>query len=371
MEFTSNNDDKNNDNNNANLCLTNYFYGGLSKISSIENNRHFLKNNTFSKAYICCYEINTKACKPFLQFLLNKNTLNDVLSFPFVDIFLFDNNEDNLLSYLEMYIYIIFSKVYINEKMMLDGYYIYENDIYFFYNLTNCQIEMNDIYRENNAWLCLVDEIVNQKHMCNMKIEEHISDFFILNNEFMLLKDLNDNILESPMALYVGKEEKWINFTFMFGESKLDKNNLLGPYYYFTNFSNAIEQFKNKNKNKNKNQIIDNLNNINTKNHSKLGLIRFAIFLGNMKVIKNKLQDEDNDISYETLLMRVTDYGGLWTKYHDSCYLGKIELDNGTFVKDAPIWVIKEYEQQFPLSYHFLDKRYLGDNDEENNYCIA
>ena len=208
MEFTSNDDDK--------MSLANYFYSGIPQLSSIENNQSFLQGNTFSKAYICCYEINTKACKPFLQFLLNKNT-SDVLSFPFVDISIFDNNEDKLLSYLEMYIYIIFIKVCINENMVLNGYYIYKNDIYFFYNLSNCQIEMNDIYRENNAWLCLVDEIVNQKHICNMKMDNDIVDFFILNNEFMLLKDLHDNTVESPTALYVGKEEKWLNFTFMFG----------------------------------------------------------------------------------------------------------------------------------------------------------
>ena len=72
-------------------------------------------------------------------------------------------------------------------------------------------------------------------------------------------------------------------------------------------------------------------------------------------------------------MLRVTDYDGLWSKCNDSCYLGKIELDNGTFIKDAPIWATKEYDQQFPLSYHFIDKRYLGDNDtsEENNYCIS
>jgi hypothetical protein len=366
MEFTSSNDF----NKNENMTLANYFYSGIPQLSSIDNNPSFLQDNSFSKAYICCYEINNKACKPFLQFLLNKNT-SDVLSFPFVDISIFDNNEDKLLSYLEMYIYIIFNKVCINEKMILDGYYIYENDIYFFYNLTYCQVEINDIYRENNAWLCLIDEIVNQKNICNMKIDDHVTDFFILNNDFMLLKDLNDKIIESPTALYVGKEEKWINFTFMFGESKMEKNNVLGPYYYFTNFSNAIEQLINK----------------NTKNNGKLGLIRFAIFLGDMKVIQNfpndtidnscmkkdKLQDDvlTKDIFYETLLMRVTDYDGLWSKYNDSCYLGKIKLDNETFIKNAPIWVVKDYEQQFPLSYHYIDKRYLGDNKEDNNYCIA
>jgi len=365
MEFN-----ENNENDSTQLSIANYFYSGISKLSSIDNNNTFLQGNNFSKAYICCYEINTKAYKPFLQFLLNKSAL-DVLSFPSVTISLFDKNEEDLLSYLEMYIYIIFNNVNITEKMVLNGYYVYENDVYFFYNVTNCQIDVNDIYRENNAWLCLVDEIVNKKHICNMKIEDDVADFFIVNNEFMVLKDLNDKWIESPTALYVGKEEKWINFTFMFGESKKDKNNILGPYYYFTNFTNAITQLKNQTQNM---------------KQSKLGVIRFAIFLGDMKVIQNfskdeiddslmkqdkLLDEENNNVSYESLLMRITDYDGNWSSNHDSCYLGKIELDNGTFIKNAPIWVIKEYEQQFPLSYHFIDKRHLGDNNEESNYCIV
>ena len=50
-----------------------------------------------------------------------------------------------------------------------------------------------------------------------------------------------------------------------------------------------------------------------------------------------------------------------------------IELDDGNLLKDFPILAIKEYEQQIPLSSHFIDKKKLGDRfDVDNlNYSIV
>ena len=56
---------------------------------------------------------------------------------------------------------------------------------------------------------------------------------------------------------------------------------------------------------------------------------------------------------FEYLTARISDYDGKWSELFDSVYLGLIELDNETIIKDTPLIVIKNYEQQAPLSYHY------------------
>ena len=69
--------------------------------------------------------------------------------------------------------------------------------------------------------------------------------------------------------------------------------------------------------------------------------------------------------------MRISDHVGKWGENYDSVFLGKIELDNGEYLKNTPIYVLKEYEQQIPLSYHFIDKIHLNDLYNENiDYLI-
>ena len=41
-------------------------------------------------------------------------------------------------------------------------------------------------------------------------------------------------------------------------------------------------------------------------------------------------------------------------------------MDDGKLLEDAPYWVVKEYNQQVPISYHYIDKRTLGNTWNEN-----
>ena len=79
-----------------------------------------------------------------------------------------------------------------------------------------------------------------------------------------------------------------------------------------------------------------------------------------------RLQDETLDTNYERLTMRISDYDGKWAQNFDSCYLGHIELDNGKYLKNTPIIVVKDYNQQIPLSYHYNKKMHL----ETHEYAI-
>ena len=70
---------------------------------------------------------------------------------------------------------------------------------------------------------------------------------------------------------------------------------------------------------------------------------------------KKRIDDANLDKNMEALTMRISDHDGRWAENYDSVFLGETELDNGAILKNTPIFVVKTYEQQIPLSYHFID----------------
>ena len=300
-----------------------------------------INNNKF--VYICAYNINTEAMKPFLQFLLIKDIFTGVLGLP--SIILKDKN--NIVNEIELFLNIILlQKDILKNNFIINGYKIFQEDIYVFIEINEKQAQIDN----NETFLALVDEIMNTKHICNMKITSNVCNFFSENTEFLFLKDENNKKFEIPVVTYQSVEEKKMKFTFMFGISKSESPSMLGPYFYFTDYKNAIDKFSSKN--------------------IKYGIIRCALFLGSMKIPMNFVDDDidSSDIKklllktsgvsdYEMLTMRITDYDANWSKLYDSVYLGRTELDNGTFLNNTPLWVVKEYCQQFPLSYKIIGKK--------------
>jgi hypothetical protein len=202
---------------------------------------------------------------------------------------------------------------------------------------------------------------------------------------FCFLKNKDNVNYEVPIIGYVGKCASMLNFTYVFGVSKSDNSAILGPYFYFTDYLNAINQGGWSKDGKSESRH-DKLLTDNSKGRYKSGgIIRFALFMDKTKVIQNhlldgideseikkeRLLDELLDVQYERLTMRISDHDGNWSKNYDSVVLGNIELDNGVKVKNAPIIVLKEYDQQIPLSYHYIDKSFLGEIfDNNGNYYI-
>jgi hypothetical protein len=298
-------------------------------------------NNKIKNIFICGYRINNTELFPFLNFLLKNDIETKELVFPSLS-----SNElsSDIISSITKKISSLFYNIVSNDKYEYKGFYYYKNNIYLFFDFTNCKLIINNVYKNSIIWPVLTDEIINIKHVCNIKINSIISDFFNKNMDFTILKDKNNKIYEIPCVVYIEKEISRLNFTYMFGASKPDNNLLFGYYYYFTNFKNAI------------NQVIK---------ENKSGIVRFALFMELTKVILNSISDStdesmlkreltDNNL-YENLTLRITDYDGNWSKNYDSVYVGDIELDNGEKMKNTPIYVVKKYEQQTPLSYHFID----------------
>jgi hypothetical protein len=320
---------------------------------------------SYDNIYISCYNINCDGKYPFIRFILTNSVFDKTLCFPQLPTFK-DFEKKELLKYTKIYLFSLLMLENFNdftENVYFNGFYDYNNNLYLFFDITKLNYQINDIYSNNILWLVLIDEIINHNNMCNMIIDREVVDFFKLNENLCFLKDINDNTYEVPIVSYVSKPENKLNFTYIFGQTTSDKNGIFGPFYYFTNFLNSFKE-----------SIL--LSNNNEANFSKPGIVRFATFIGNTKYFENnendfldysdikmqRLKDSKLDINMEYLTMRISDHDGKWAEKCDSAYLGNVELDNGVLL-EKNILVLKEYNRQIPLSYHFIDiKTFKKDN---------
>jgi len=347
---------------------TNHYYYGLKSVLS-KNIETLKMLDQYINIVLCVYFINNEGKKPFLQFLLVNND-GKVLKLPTLSIYtLFD--KDSLIPYSEVYLSGILNIDNFEEftkNISFNGFYEYMDDLYLFVDITNCKIKIDETYTSNHVRFGLIDEIVNHKNICNIQIDTTVSSFFIKNDSLIYLYDDKNHPYEIPIVGFVGKStEQNRNFVMMFGESAKTKSAIVGPYFYFTNLSNAIIQGGWNN---------DLVTTDKNGKYNKGGIIRFALFVGKTKYIENapndpndeseikqqRIEDDTLNIKKEILTLRISDHDGIWSNAYDSVYLGKLELDDGSFLDDTPMFVLKDYHQQVPLSCHFIDKSMLGDN---------
>lgn len=342
--------------NEENINTLKYYNYNIKK--SLKTDSDDINLGLYQTLHICCYEICNESVEPFLKFLLTPN-IRFSLSFPQIIIidlpmeYLLEEVKMNLVNLLNVNNIQLFE-----DKLVVNGFYEYNNELYLFLDITECKIVINDVYSTSDAWMAIIDEIINLKKICNLNIDDKPYTFFNNNPDFCVLLNENEEPYETPLALFVGKGENKLNFTYVFGETAKNKDAILGPFYYFTNFQNAVKEGYE----------------LNNEKNTKCGIVRFAIFIGKTKYIENlpndeidqseikrgRLLDSELNILKEQLTMRISDHDGKWSEKYDSCYLGKLMLDNGLYLEGMPHFVIKNYNQQFPLSYHFINKNNLN-----------
>jgi hypothetical protein len=348
-----------------------------------------LDTNDYSEIILCVYTVNLTGRYPFIQYLLSTNIFNN-LSLPVLPTFT-SFNKSNLTSYAKVFLsgmLQIDNFEEFNKEIQFDGFYDYNQKLYLFFDVTKCKLNIDDTLSSNPIRFALIYEIINSSYVCDMMISSETINFFIDNNPMNYLYDSKNEVYEIPIVGFVGKQtpEK-MNFVFTFGESAKNKSAILGPYYYFTGFNNAVRQggwsHNYKPEHIYNKLVTDNENG----RYAKGGIVRFALFTGKTKYIENmpnnpideseikkqRLNDNCLNQNYEVQTLRISDHDGIWANTYDSAYLGNIELDDGSFVSDTPMIVLKKYNQQIPLSCHFIDKSKLNDKFEtsSNNYGIV
>ena len=304
---------------------------------------------------IISYEINNNSKYPYVKHLLFKNLEKNILNFANLEVNYLELNNEKLILLSKLK---LFNLLNLNEydnydkQICFKGFYVNNEELHIFFDLTNCKIELESTFRKYTMSFCLIDEIINHTNMCNFSIEPYVTDFFNSNIDFCFLKNKNGMNYDVPSVGYIGIPQNRIKFTHIFGVSKKDNNAILGPYYYFTDYNNSIKECE-----------TIGLDNKYT------GIVRFALFLGKIKVIENLINDEMDksvtkkerlvdpnlDSILEELTLRISDHDGKWSEYYDSVYLGQIKLDNDECLKNTPIIVVKEYDQQVPLSCHYIN----------------
>jgi len=327
--------------------------------------------------YICAFHVNRSGQFPFLQFIMNKypkHLFDDILTFPCFSYI----GKNNILGECESKLDEVVGLYKDENSYIYTGHICVGSDIYMFYDLSHFDFQIQELYRNDKMWLVLIDEIINYQKVCNFEIHDSVSNFFKNNFEFCKLYDKNELPIENPIVCYSGIHESKLKFTAIFGIGKADADGVVGPYYYFTTYEKSIEGGG---WSKNYSQEFMNNKKLTENESGKYnsgGIVRFAIFLGSKKILLNYPKDEtdkslykneklkEENVSLERQTTRITDYDGNWTELYDSVYIGKLELDVGNTLTDAPYWVVKEYEQQTPLSFHHIDKRTLGDKWNEH-----
>jgi len=338
------------------------------KLTEEDNN---VSLNKLNNIYICASSVNTDGKNPFIRYLLTNHNINEeIMDFPIVPKLPIIQDINSCIQYAHSWLNGILVTYYnkschdINYKghdINYNGYYIFDTNIYIFYDITKYDLQLYDIYHTNSVWLVLVDEIVNHKHMCNIPIHDNVVTLLSDNDELCFLVDENNKNYEIPVVGYVSQYENKLSFVYTFGQTTSDKNGIFGPFFYFSDFFTSFIKYK----------IEDPYLSVSIKdtNFGKKGIVRFALFLGIHKIIENfpnnpidesdiktqRLDDPKLDTKIEQLTMRISDHDGKWAHNYDSVYLGSTELDDGTYLK-CNLLAIKNYNQQIPLSYHYIDK---------------
>ena len=241
--------------------------------------------------------------------------------------------------------------------------------------------QKNEKKRDDKLWWTLIDEICNHKKILNFPIHKMVTSLFLHNPLIIYLRDTEGQNKPIPRALFYGNAAQMIPFNFVFGPKQEDVNANYGPYYYLGSYKKAIRYGSWSpyyEKEKKMGELITDENG----KWDRGGIARYAVYLGdNIKVLLNHPLDRETYLPEANLIhkilpfkAKIVDPLGIWTQKYSSLYYGKIkipEIKEGVW-RATPGWVTHDFNQQIPLTFHFIDKKTLGANwDSKNdNYYI-
>jgi len=282
----------------------------------------FKSNHYYGQVYLVPYCVNTLGMHPFMQFIMHytgtylKNEFNNIIKFyeflytPFVDIM---ENSNKLLNLALLHLTngnnIHFSKYY-------KGYINKSDDLYLFYDLTDMNID-STVTNISHTWILQSCEIIDT-YSYNTPISNVVVDLFKEHSYFLYLRDENNELYQLPQVGYSGSTYKQAEFRSVFGNPPLnDDESIFGSHYYFMDYMSAFEEAKSE-------------KNVIGKERKYGGLNRYALFKGKtISFIEFSNKTIEDGLSKD------------WSENYDSIYL-------------EGLVVLKNYEQQVPVSYHIV-----------------
>lgn len=348
-----------------------YQYSGIEMLIQEQEKE---QNEIIYSVNIVCFYINNEGKYPFFQFML----YNQLAGFPFLGnietnlvlpSFIYNKEyceeemntivvkevENNLQKYLSMD-YNNSNNNNINENAIdIKGYYKNSNIFYAFVDISKIVLDSYFQGKNSEIWFGLLSEIINNEHICNIKISHDTTQFFNYHYSSFLLDDpINKVCYPSPDIIYEGSHFKHVEFRDMFGISK--QNDKYGNQYYVN--ASIEKAFRNggwsktlKPETKYGKLITDN----SFGRYIYGGINRFAILTDKIVYTTEKdLNLEVQDSEYIDTLFN--DYDTIYIKTECEPYL-----------------LLKDFCQQIPLSYHKINRISLKETyhpDNTNEYSI-
>jgi hypothetical protein len=330
----------------------------------INNGIPKMKNDEI--VFLCVYNIDTSSVLPFIKFLLYKNTnenqSDEELFLPYFKY----SQKESILTQSDEKIKLIFSEW--KNTPEYKGYITHDDKIYLIYEKPYEKANVLFKKRNDKWWWCLSSELIDSRKIMNFPIQKNTSLFFFHNNKLLYLYDKHNQPYENPISGYHGSYYKMTNFITIFGLNKASPTSALGPYYYFASYKKALS-FAIWTPNRSSLKIDNKLITIdNEGKYEKGGIVRFALFTGKMKVFMNNERDEDDNSKTTHILkkkdpyvkqtLKLRDVNGKWTDEHNSAFIGINKIDMGEkSTWTQPYIVVKNYNQQIPISYHYIDTK--------------
>ena len=213
-----------------------------------------------------------------------------------------------------------------------------------------------------------VDDIVNQKHTFGRHIDESVISFFLAREELVYLQDSRGELVETPMSAYRGEYYKMIGLLAGLGVPRAGPYSALGPYFKFADYARALRfgvvTLSGKPQLVGDEKITREESPVFTKG----GIVKYVLFLGNTKVLLNLPTDPDDDSSESVKLaaerpfikatLKLRDSAGKWAASYDSVMQPLITIYDTELKRNRvldPQVVVREFRQQHPLQYGYLD----------------
>lgn len=317
--------------------------------------------------YICVYKIHLGGKYPFVEFLLEKDNYSTVRTGKSDVKWNWIKIEGCLFRNIVAY-----AKVYLVNLLGTEQFEVFDHHLFFrglltdhekvflFFDISKiCDAVLTKHHKKEpnqNHEFVLMDEIMNGGRLLNGTIQDKVSSLFLSYPKLIYIWKVSAELgekhrsqVEVPIVAYQFHATR-AEYVRIFGSPQKNRGAILGPYYYFTNYGNAIRRMK------------------ACGGERVGGLVRFALFMGTTKYIENGIQDEEdtshlrevwakslptlNEQRQFSLLTRITDFDGVWTTHYDSVLLGKTMLDDGEYYRQepTPLYVVKSTSQQVPLN---------------------
>ena len=345
-------------------------------------NNDIMKNNTNIYGYgiinILCYHVTQNNKYPFIQFMLEKipfcnNIIQEKLVLPNVSITY--NITDDFTSIITDKLNNLLTNLGCHGSLTEDSYKGIINDgherLYALIDMSHINLFRLNITRNSPIWFSLPTEIVNIGSICNIPIDTNVTELFSDMPKLSLLhpNDNIDNFNKSyplPDAVYSGSYLKKTEFRSLFSmECEKVYPSCGAYYYYFRLFEDAVKEGgwirqggtklidlndTNVTHSESGNNLVDN----EYGRYITGGINRYALFPENYVIhneSSNTLSLTDDDINI---------------KFGDNKCIVIIYNDESTDTI-LPDILVKEYESSYPISYHMLNKKILGDKYDIDN----